>query len=207
MSLWTKLGKFFAGSSSGESRKSDQLYVIDAERLVSSRGGDRPGPLERVEVLQRLSRFAGRENVKIQAVFAGKPLREVGHGGEFNGVFVFYSDQASSIPEELIKLTKSARRPQNVVVITADPATEDRARELGASVLRTSTLRRAMEPGDGGGDRGGGQDRSQRQQRFRRPRRPRSQDDRPSNHSSSSSSSSSEASGGGDVKDLIDLVE
>ena len=214
MSLWESIMGIVGGKSAGGSTA--KSCVIDGERLMDGRGG---GPVERVQVLQRLAQFSEREQLKCQVVFAGRPLREVAHGGDFGPLKVYFAEQASGISEQVESLARSGAGRQSVVV-TSDKELEDRLVGRGAQVMRTSTLRKAMDPsnlggGEGGsmgrrdhGGRRGGRDRGGRDRRDRRdgPPSQQQQDQRPRRDESSQSdqtNSGSEPS----VKNLIDLVE
>ncbi len=154
MSILDKIRGFFGGS-----RRSKRLYVVDAARLFGGGGGDRLSPRDQVQVLHQLARFAQKEEIAIQAVFEGRPLREVADGGEFNGVTVYFADQASGLADVFVDRVRSGLRRGGVVAITANRQLEESATGLGAVTMRPSTLRKAMEGSGGGGD-GGGRDRS-----------------------------------------------
>ena len=84
--------KSFFGSASGSARRNTRTYVVDGARLVDEKTGRRMAPRDQVQMLNALSRVAKQEGLEIQAVFeSDRPLREVEHGGEFNGVKVFYA--------------------------------------------------------------------------------------------------------------------
>lgn len=200
------------------------VYLVDAAGL-SSQSGDRMGPRDQVQLLDRLARFAKHERVHICAVLDGKPLREVDDGGEYKDVRVYFTKKEMSSSDLMLKLLKGRMRNATALVITADTAVEEQARNMGKSVMRGATLRRAMEAAGGpaaGGDRGGeGRSSSQRRRGGRRSRRKggrggdgegRSPRGAPSG--SDAPSAQNEGSGSTDaapkdqaVRNLIDLVD
>lgn len=166
MSLWANISKLFGGSGGG-ARAGFRTCVVDAERLADSRGGG-IGPVERLQSLQRLAQFASREQVRVQAVLCGRPLREVAHGEELNGVRVFYVEQASAIGDQIAKLAGSG-----MLAIVGDTATEQKMASRGIATLKCTTLRKALsEGGEGGGQEPRG-DRHGMRRRGDRPRRDR----------------------------------
>jgi hypothetical protein len=199
-----------------------RLYLVDAGRLLGSgSGGERVSPREQVQVLQQLSRFAEKEGIGVEAVFEGRALREVANGEEFGKVTVFFAEKASDLPGLLIQRLRAGLRRSGVTVITSNSQVEKEAADLGGSTMRPSTFRRAMENGQGGGDRDRGGDRGDRDRggrgRRHRPqgRAPRPQQPPPQQQPSQPQEPSSGAPPGAppadsskdSVRDLIDLVE
>jgi hypothetical protein len=167
MSFWDNVKGLLGGKPGGVARDADRLYIVDVERLAESRGG--VGPVERVQALQRLAQFAAREKIRVQAVVGGRPLREVAHGEELNGLPVYYSEEAGGAAEQILKLYKPG-----ALVITSDAQVEERIRSRGGETMRTSTLRKAIEgEGGGGGGQDGRGDRGPRRRQDRPPRRDR----------------------------------
>ncbi len=171
------IGKILAFIS-GEGARATGLYIVEGGRLAEGRGGEKLSPRDQVQLLHQIARFAKQEEVKVQVVFEGRDLREVAHGGDFNGVTVFFTDKTAEVPDLMIKLARSAGR--SCVVITSDRALESRAASMGFKTMRASTLKKAMEGGGasnggGGGEGGGRGDRYGRGQRQRRGPRQRFQ--------------------------------
>lgn len=222
MSLLGKIAALLGGGSASKA------CVVDGDRLA---GGDRVGPGERFQALNRLARYATREELSVKVVFGGRPLREAGEGETFNGVQVFYGDSAEEVRNRLVSLARGS-----AVLVTSDQALEQDMRARGKSTMRMSTLRKAMETStsegggrengggelrQGGRDRDGGRRGRHRGGRGRGDRRgeqgpPRDQQGQgpvPAEGAPSSSpapeANSRPASGGTDnsVKNLIDLVE
>jgi len=150
MSLLGKIAALFSG---GSARK---VCVVDGDRLV---GGDRVGPGERFQTLNKLARFAAREEMKIKVVFGGRPLREADEGSDFNGVQVYYGESPEDVRKKITKILSSIGR-SSVVLIVGDAALEQEQTENGYSTIRTSTMRKAMDPAveGGGGRENGGRD-------------------------------------------------
>lgn len=198
-----KILSIFSGGGSGS------VLVVDGDRLLD--GGDRAGPVERVQLLQKLSRFAEREGLSVRTVLGGRPLREVDHGGEYQGVQVFFADSPKSTEEQLTSLVRRAGR--SAVLVSASPGLEAQLMAGGASALRISTFKRGLDlaAGDGGGrggsSQGGGGPRGGQRNRRRRSRR--SGGRRNGGEGAPAQDASAAPSGGNDssVKNLIDLVE
>ena len=232
MSLLNSIKSIFGAGGVSVSRDANRLYVVDAERLAEGRGGS-IGPVERLQSLQRLAQFAAREKIRIVAVLSGRPLREVANGDEFNGVKVYYVEQASAIGDQIAKLCTGS-----ALAVVGDAQTEQKIRSRGNETIKTSTLRKAFsEGGEGGGEQRGdgrnfrrrdrgdrprrdrgdrgerGGDRGDRGNREpREPREPRATDSQPGEAPQSQQQPQRERGndqGGGDpsVKSLIDLVE
>jgi hypothetical protein len=184
--------------------------------LAESRGAG-VGPVERLQVLKRLAQFAGREQIRVQAIVGGRPLREVNHGGNLDGVTVYFAENAQDATDQIAKLYRGG-----AVVVTSDAQIEERIAGLGGQTIKISTLRKAIE-GDGGGgqeirgdrsqrrrgdrpprrDRGERGDRGDRDQRPRPDREPQGQDSEPQEQRPERS----EPRGDSSVNNLIDLVE
>ena len=172
--------KSFFGSASGSARRNTRIYVVDGARLVDEKTGRRLAPRDQVQMLNALARVAKQEGLEIQAVFeSDRPLREVEHGGEFNGVKVYFAPDNEQLVAMALKLCKSS----GGALVSSGVTMESRATEAGIPVLCSSTFRKAFlqggmpggDRGDRGGDRGerggdrGGRDR----RRDRGPRRDR----------------------------------
>lgn len=212
MSLLDKIAGWF--QSGGAAGRADRLYILDGTTFLSSRGGGRTSPREIMGLLHRLSQFAQAEKIQLHVVFPGESLRKAPDGAEFNGVDVYYADDAVQLKARVLELLrKGLRRKGGVAVISADAELEKAAAKAGGHTLRASTFRKALD----GVDSGGGQDRGPRggggggggreRERRRRPRR----SGPPRGPGGSDEGSSDE--GGGEptqadsVRSLIDLVE
>jgi hypothetical protein len=165
MSLFDTIRSLFSG---GARPRGKRLYIIDAAPLHGSGGHDRLSPRDQIQVLQQLARMADKENINIQAVFEGRALREVAHGGSFSGVTVYFADKTPALHDLVLSLLKKGSRSYDVTVITGHRQLEQRVASAGGLTMRPSTLRKAMENGGGGG--GGDRDRGPSQRRRRPPR-------------------------------------
>lgn len=179
MSLLGKIAALFSG---GSARK---VCVVDGDRLV---GGDRVGPGERFQALNRLSRFAAREELSIKVVFGGRPLREADEGADYNGVQVFYAESPDEVRTKIAKTLSSVGR-SSALLVTGDATLELEQTTRGFASMRISTLRKAMDPASEGGgrDNGGreGRDRGDRGDRGdRRGGRNRNRGRRPQSNES-----------------------
>jgi len=155
-----------------------------------------------------------------------RPLREVDHGGEYNGLKVFYAPDNEQLVAMALKLSRSA----DGALVSSGVTMESRATEAGIPVLCSSTFRKAFLQGGlpGGGERrdrsNGNGDRDRRRGRDRRRdrndrggsgegnRAPReeSQGSGPSESPSASSGTGEAPASPEDnstVRNLIDLVE
>lgn len=234
MSFMDAIKSLFAPAG-GSARRNTRTYVVDVARLVDEKTGRRMAPREQVQMLNALARVAKQEGLAIQAVFeSDRALREVEHGGEFNGVKVFYAPDN----EQLVALALKLCRSESCALVSSGVTMESRATEAGIAVLCSSTFRKAFlqggmpggERGDRGGNGGDGR-RGNRERRGGRDRRrdrgdrggngggnrpPREEQQGQAGDSSAESPASSEGGGGEPqapqednraVRNLIDLVE
>ncbi|MBP7830008.1 MAG: hypothetical protein KA248_08840 [Kiritimatiellae bacterium] len=215
MSLLDGLKRLF-GAKSGAGR----VYILDAGSLHgSARPGDRLSPRDQVQVLQQLSRFVEREKIQAQAVFEGRPLREVAEGENFGPVQVFFVENGAALPDRILDLFRRAGAGRSVVV-SAHPEVEKRVSEQGGSLIRPGTFRRAFDNGGGGGRPEGGGGGGDHRMNSRRRRRPRGGGGggggrgRPEGGGNGGGEAAPPAQSGGapaqpkdSVRDLIDLVE
>ena len=211
----------------GSARRNPRAYIVDAARLVDDKTGRRLAPRDQVQILNALARVAKQENLDLQVVFeSDRPLREVDHGGEYNGLKVFYAPDNEQLVAMALKLSRSA----DGALVSSGVTMESRATEAGIPVLCSSTFRKAFLQGGlpGGGERrdrsNGNGDRDRRRGRDRRRdrndrggsgegnRAPReeSQGSGPSESPSASSGTGEAPASPEDnstVRNLIDLVE
>ena len=211
----------------GSARRNPRAYIVDAARLVDEKTGRRLAPRDQVQILNALARVAKQENLDLQVVFeSDRPLREVDHGGEYNGLKVFYAPDNEQLVAMALKLSRSA----DGALVSSGVTMESRATEAGIPVLCSSTFRKAFLQGGlpGGGERrdrsNGNGDRDRRRGRDRRrdrndrggsgegKRAPReeSQGSGPSESPSASSGTGEAPASPEDnstVRNLIDLVE
>ena len=211
----------------GSARRNPRAYIVDAARLVDEKTGRRLAPRDQVQILNALARVAKQENLDLQVVFeSDRPLREVDHGGEYNGLKVFYAPDNEQLVAMALKLSRSA----DGALVSSGVTMESRATETGIPVLCSSTFRKAFLQGGlpGGGERrdrsNGNGDRDRRRGRDRRRdrndrggsgegnRAPReeSQGSGPSESPSASSGTGEAPASPEDnstVRNLIDLVE
>ncbi len=184
------LKRWLAGSDAAPdllAPPADRVYLVDASSLVDPRsrnGGGQASPREHFGVLRLLAQFAAREGLDLQAVFAGRPLREAGEGESFKGVRVTYAEQADDARARIKALIRRYAR-REVVLVTNDKELEQDAAQLGAMTLRGTTLKKSLdehedrlergEPdrGERNGPERGGRGRWNRERGGRPPRGPR----------------------------------
>ena len=189
MSFLSKLfGKRAGGRKTLTRPAEDRVYVVDATGMVDPRqrnGGGQASPRDHFAILRMLAQFVGREEIEIQAVFTGRPLREAGEGQEFKGVRVFYAENGAGALARMKDLICKLAVRKDVVLLTADTTLEREAGELGAVCMRLSTLRKSFDERDdrdrGRGNRG---DRGEHDDRERgnRERGNRERQRRPNNN-------------------------
>jgi len=219
--------KSLFSTAGGSARRNPRAYIVDAARLVDEKTGRRLAPSDQVQILNALARVAKQENLDMQVVFeSDRPLREVDHGGEYNGLKVFYAPDNEQLVAMALKLSRSA----DGALVSSGVTMESRATEAGIPVLCSSTFRKAFLQGGlpAGGERrdrsNGNGDRDRRRGRDRRRdlndrggsgegnRAPReeSQGSGPSESPSASSGTGESPASPEDnstVRNLIDLVE
>jgi hypothetical protein len=142
-----------------------QYCIVDANGFIEKRfreANGQPSPRDNFYVLKNLSYFVQREDIKMAAVFIGRPLREAGEGESFKGVTVFYAGDEKSLIQKISQLTRSGTAGKEVIVITDNRQTEQEVIKLGAQCMRLATLKKGME---GGFDH----DRQPQRQNQRRP--------------------------------------
>lgn len=226
MSFMNAIKSLFAPAG-GSARRDTRTYVVDGARLVDEKTGRRMAPREQVQMLNALARVAKQEGLTIRAVFESeRALREVEHGGEFNGVKVYFAPDN----EQLVALALKLCRSEGCALVSSGVTMESRATEAGIPVLCSSTFRKAfLQGGLPGGERGGDERRSGRDRRGGRDRR-RDRGDRGGNgggnrppreeqpeQGGDASDAPASSEGGGEesaprednraVRNLIDLVE
>lgn len=213
MGLLDKISGWFAGGDAPAG--AGPHFVVDGVALLNPRTNYRPTPREMISLLYRLGRFSEKEKVRITVIFDGEPLHKAADGDEFQGVTVYYADNAAGRPERFLGVLKQARGGR-VFAVCPDGGLEKKAMEAGAQPLRTSTFRKAMETAGEGDERpprpppGGGRRRPQG------PRRPAPQGagspgggpGGPAGPPSEAPTSEKPAGGPSDtVRNLLDVVE
>ena len=237
MSFMDAIKSLFAPAG-GPARRNTRTYLVDVARLMDEKTGRRMAPREQVQMLNALARVAKQEGLAIQAVFeSDRALREVEHGGEFNGVKVYFAPDN----EQLVALALKLCKGEGCALVSSGVTMESRATEAGIPVLCSSTFRKAfLQGGLPGGDRGdrgdrggnggpggdrGGRDRDRRGGRDRRRDRgerggnrpPREEAPGPAGGEASSEAPAAAEAGNEEpaapqednraVRNLIDLVE
>ena len=154
MRLLEKLRVWWRLHKSGEIGR--RVYIVDCVGLYN--GGHqrrRMSPRSQLALLDRLSRFARHENIRITAVFEGRPLRKVGDGEIYRDVMVYYAGRPAALGDLIVRLYQDAARRDEVTVITSDRRLEERVVMSGGKTMRASTFRKAMEPVAGSQERSG----------------------------------------------------
>ena len=151
MSFMDAIKSLFAPAG-GSVRRNTRTYVVDGARLVDEKTGRRMAPREQVQMLNALARVAKQESLTLVAVFeSDRPLREVEHGGEYNGVKTYFAPDN----EQLVALALKLCKGEGCALVSSGVTMESRATEAGIPVLCSSTFRKAfLQGGLPGGDRG-----------------------------------------------------
>ncbi|HIE10252.1 MAG TPA: hypothetical protein EYP62_01400, partial [Kiritimatiellae bacterium] len=117
-------------------------YIVDGGDLSQElRARRRMAPREQLALLDRVSRFARRENVKLFVVFESRPLRKVPQGAEYREVGVYYSGGRSNLADTILNLMHNLRGHTEVTVVTSNNQLEERVRQSGGRIIRCSTFR------------------------------------------------------------------
>jgi len=139
---WWKLRRAVKGARSA--------YIVAGGDLNQElRARRRMAPREQLALLDRISRFARRENIKLFVVFESRPLRKVPHGAEYRQIGVFYSEGRNRLADTIVGLFQRLRRSTDVTVVTSDDQLEARIRRSGGKIMRSSTFRKALEAAGG----------------------------------------------------------
>jgi hypothetical protein len=148
-----------------EESAGDHPAIIADVTAMAGTGGARGGSeaQRQLQTLDRLSSFAGREEIPVTAVLErDEPLRKVPDGQPYKGIDIVYAG-AGGLARELRKLIKSNCRGRSAVIVTSRPEVEQAATDAGAGCIRASTFQKAV--GNDGGS--GRQSRSRRRPRRR----------------------------------------
>jgi predicted RNA-binding protein with PIN domain len=120
-------------------------WIVDAMNVIGSRPDrwwkDRRRAM--VVLVDRLDRWAAAEGHRVTVVFE-KPMSppidsaviEIAHAPRA---------AADSADDEIIRLVRADRRPQDITVVTSDSRLADRARGAGASIFRSATFLALIE--------------------------------------------------------------
>ncbi len=162
-------------------------------------------PGAQVKFLQRVSRFAEKESIAFTVVLGGKELRAVKNGDDFQGVRVYFAEQAGAFAGVVTEQVRNKLKSGPVTFITDDPKLEGEAASVGADSMRLTTFLKAF---DGGGSRDGAGGKSSRNRnRSRNRSRDRSGGDRNRRNDDQPRMSRQGGSDTVAVRDLLDLVE
>ena len=145
MGLLDKISGWF----SSDPEAGGPAFILDGVGVLNIRSG-RPSPRDMIGLLYRLGRFAEKEKVRVTVVYEGEALHKAADGDEFQGVTVYYADNASGRRERILEIAKQAARKGRVTVICGDAQMEKDAAAAGAQTLRAGTFRKAMEMGGDG---------------------------------------------------------
>ncbi len=133
----------------GNGQNDEKLYIVDGSHLDEHRRNHLT-PTEKIDILQRLGRFAKKEKVQIHTIFEGNPLRVVEDGGDFSDIKVYFTKDQASLDELILKQYKKHASRREVMVITADKKLEEAVIDIGGHIMRASTFRKALDSAGSG---------------------------------------------------------
>ena len=201
MSLIQKISGIFGGDSAAGGH-GNAVLIVDGTGLFDGKKGEKLSPRQQIDILQSMSRVNKNEEIEVEVVFEGKPLRKVEHGGNFDDVTVFFSEDGSKVSDFIARQARNHGGSKPVTVVTGDTSLEEAIVKSGQTTLRPQTFRKAF--GSGRGEQRGGS------RPPRKRRRPEGKGEGKSNErrDRKSSPKPQEAKKSGDsVSDLIDLVD
>lgn len=139
----------FGFRSSMPSSRSARKVVVDATSFAAAEnkgrpGGFQPNPRDHFNTLRFLADLAAREQLDITAVFTGRPLREAPDGKPYKNITAYYAENAGAMEERILGLVRQFG-PRETLVVGMSPGLEQKAMDLGAMCMRTSTVRKALE--------------------------------------------------------------
>ncbi len=153
MSILGFLHKWVSGNNDTDVGK--RRLIVDGLSLVSPGNGEMVRPPDQLQILERYGDFCQREKISLTVFFVGKKLRELDENGRYGEVAVVYEENREKMPSRLKEVLRSEKRA-GTVVVTRSPEMEQTARLMGASVMRDTTLRKALERSSGERKQGGG---------------------------------------------------
>lgn len=145
------LHRIFGSRSRGSGQiETKQFCIVDTSGFIEKRfreANGSPSPRDNFYVLKNLAYFVQREDIKMTAVFFGRPLREAGEGESFKGVTACYANDEKSLVLKIMHLARSGAAHKDVIIITDDRRLEQEAMKLGTQCMRLATLKKGMEGG------------------------------------------------------------
>jgi predicted RNA-binding protein with PIN domain len=120
-------------------------WIVDAMNVIGSRpdGWWKDRRHAMVRLVERLDRWAAAEGHRVTVVLE-KPMSP-----PIDSVVVEIAQApkaaADSADDEIVRLVRNARRPQDITVVTSDRRLADRLRGIGASVSPAATFRARIE--------------------------------------------------------------
>ena len=182
---------------------SKRRYIVDpASRVAGKEKRGKLTPADQVKFLQRLARFAKRESLDMVAVFSTKELRAVQHGGDFQGVRVFFEPDAERFHDMVSsRIQELGEQGTHITVITDDNQLESTVQGVGVDAMRMNTFSKALDLNADSRNGSGGNARASRSNRRSRSRkRPKQEEDAPKLSRQGGSDTAA-------VRELIDLVD
>ena len=145
------LHRFFKKDTAAhDTAGTNQFCIVDASGFIDKRfreANGQPSPRDNFNILKSLAFFSQREEIKISAVFIGRPLREAGEGDTFKNVTVYYAEDENSLARKTMQLARSGSSRKEIIVVTDNRHIEQDAAKQGAQCMRLATLKKGMEGG------------------------------------------------------------
>ena len=121
--------------------------IVDVNRIAGTKSGqDRIPPRIQVQTLQRLARFAKKESVTLTAVVEGKELRAASHGGDYQGITVYFSEKSANLSDAMLQ---AFRNNTKALVVTDNKELESKIKTQGGQFMRLSTFKKGLDSGAG----------------------------------------------------------
>ena len=122
------------------------VYLVDGNNVIGQRVGwhrDKPGAQRRL--LRELADLNRSGSEEVAVVFDGRPLGEVGDGGNLDGVSVYFARRGSDADHRMLELVREASEPARIIAVTSDRRLDESLRTLGARTIRSGRFRKMLD--------------------------------------------------------------
>ena len=121
-------------------------WIVDGMNVIGSRpdGWWKDRGRAMVTLVERLDRWASRQNEKVTVVFERPPSTAI----TSSVVEIAHAPKAAanSADDEIVRLVQADARPDELRVVTSDKGLTDRVASLGASVYPAASFRDLIDP-------------------------------------------------------------
>jgi predicted RNA-binding protein with PIN domain len=124
-------------------------WIVDAMNVIGARpdGWWKDRGRARVKLVEDLERWACEQGHEVTVVFEGPPSPAIG------SAVIGVSHAAKALPnsadDEIVRLVRGDRRPEQLIVVTSDTDLTDRVRAAGASTHPAAGFRELIDPRHG----------------------------------------------------------